>query len=75
MEIEDNGVGIPKEELEKIRTYLQSEDDSEADCQGSGLALRNISLRLRMYGGRQAGLTIDSRPMYGTAVHIVLPIV
>lgn len=75
MEIEDNGVGIPKEELEKIRAYLQSADDSEADCQSSGLALRNISLRLRMYGGRQAGLTIDSRPMHGTAVHIVLPVV
>lgn len=75
IEVTDNGVGIPADELEALRRTLnRPAGDADRAGTGSGLALRNIFLRLQMYGGGETSLTIDSTPMQGTRVTIRLDI-
>jgi two-component system sensor histidine kinase YesM len=61
--IEDNGNGIPKEKADQ----LLSED------RHSGIGLRNVYERLKMYYGDKASMTIASEENRGTKVSIIIP--
>lgn len=71
LQVADNGVGMSAGELEELRQSLRQPDDAD---KRSGLALKNIYTRLRLYAGEGADMTIDSRPMRGTTVRIRLPL-
>lgn len=64
----DNGIGIPQEELQRIRTVLQQPEQP-----GSSVALYNIHRRIRLRYGEQYGVSIDSVAGQGTRVTLILP--
>lgn len=69
LQVEDNGVGISPEKLEQILSgQLKSE-------RGSGVALKNVHDRIRLYFGNEYGLDIKSRLEEGTIVSVWLPVI
>lgn len=69
IEIIDNGIGITNERLEDI----QSPNKDKGKF--SGIGLRNIEERIKLYFGEKYGLTIDSKLHEGTHVSLFLPII
>ena len=72
--VQDNGVGMDAETLQKIRTSLNS-DQLASTPQGKkgGLALINVDHRLKLYFGPDYGLSISSAEGIGTEIRILMP--
>lgn len=69
-EVFDNGSGMTKETLEHVIEHLDiPQNESE-----HGVGLYNINNRVRLFYGAQYGLTIKSRPNYGTLVTLTIPL-
>lgn len=68
IEVSDNGLGIPQEQLEHLLT-----DNTRSRSKGSGIGLRNVHQRIQLYFGEKYGLEIQSEPDEGTVVRIHLP--
>ncbi|EOL42646.1 sensor histidine kinase [Enterococcus phoeniculicola] len=68
IDVEDNGVGISPEHLEKIRWQIQQNDLDITEHIG----LPNVSNRIKMFYGEQYGLSIRSQVAKGTNVQIVI---
>lgn len=74
--IEDDGVGIPEPELQKLRQLLR-EGRSPERRQGkksSGIAMYNVNSRIRLYFGDRYGVDLTSTVGVGTWVHLKLPL-
>lgn len=69
--IEDNGLGMLKEQVER----LFSDTSHVPSRRGSGIGVRNVNERIKLYFGEMYGLTIDSEPDEGTRIYIRLPAV
>lgn len=69
LKVEDTGVGMDMETLERLR------DEICKPCQEtkSGFGLANVNERIRMYFGNDYGMTIDSEIGKGTIVKIKVP--
>ena len=63
--VRDNGVGMSDE---LIRSILEREPDDR-----TGIGIRNVNDRLKIYFGKQYGLRITSEPDVGTCVEIRMP--
>lgn len=63
--VQDTGVGMPAEVLEKIRESIGKRES------GLGIGLGNIYRRITAYY-EQGGVTVDSKPGEGTTVNIFL---
>ena len=63
--VQDTGVGMPAEILEKIRESIGKRES------GLGIGLGNIYRRITAYY-EQGGVTVDSKPGEGTTVNIFL---
>ena len=76
IEIEDNGTGVDKEYLEKIRENIVEGKQLENTISpnSSFIGLRNIYKRLQLIYGEEAELLIDSKIEEGTVVTIKIPI-
>lgn len=80
--ISDNGKGIEKEALEMLRKNIVSEEELKNNLPqnktsvrlSSFIGLRNIYRRLRLIYGKEAMLSVDSRPGEGTVVELRLPV-
>ncbi|SHH78703.1 sensor histidine kinase [Clostridium grantii] len=66
--VEDNGVGMDKETLEK----LQSTDLKENKM---GVGVKNVNQRLKLLYGDEYGIEIKSELEEGTIVQLLLPII
>ena len=81
-EVEDNGVGISKEELSHIRESFSEQNYIEYDEQnakarqnkGRGIGLKNVHQRIQLYYGVQYGLEIESVEGKGTEVIVKIPL-
>lgn len=69
--VEDNGIGIPEDTLEKLRSHISGETESPE----FGIALRNVHTRIQLLFGEQYGLSIQSTPDMGTTIQIQLPVI
>lgn len=69
LEVEDNGVGIAAEELERLRTSI---DNSNAELSDQHIGLQNVYLRLKLFFGGNIDFLIDSTP-HRTLIHIGIP--
>lgn len=69
--VADNGLGMTEEQVEQILTG-QSHTSSR---RGSGIGVKNVNERIRLYFGEEYGLSIDSEPDEGTRIRICLPAV
>ena len=76
IKIEDNGTGVDKEYLEKIRENIVEGKQLEntISSNSSFIGLRNIYKRLQLIYGEEAELLIDSKIEEGTVVSIKIPI-
>lgn len=68
IDVIDNGAGMPEEQVK----YLLTDRNYERK-RGSGIGLRNVDQRIKLYFGQNYGLHIESEPDVGTKVTIHLP--
>lgn len=71
LEVRDNGLGMTEEQVESLFT----DTAHVASKRGSGIGVRNVNERIKLYFGAEYGLSIESEPDEGTAVKIHLPAV
>lgn len=75
--IHDDGIGIDEEELIKINQRLEitSGPLTEEKRKRGGIALPNVSRRIKLLFGDEYGIHIYSIPNLGTEVRISVPII
>ena len=72
MTVRDNGLGMTEETVEKL---LSGDQPHAPSRRGSGIGVRNVHERIRIYFGEDYGLSIVSEPDEGTKVTIRMPAV
>jgi two-component system, sensor histidine kinase YesM len=72
LEVEDDGVGCTPYRLGKIQEGIDSESD-EIILKESGFGLANVSKRIKLYYGKQYGLSINSQYQEGTQITVAIP--
>ena len=73
--ISDNGLGMPPDVVERLLTAPPQPGPQSTGKRGSGIGLRNVQERIRLYFGSDYGVTIQSEPDEGTMVTLRLPAV
>ncbi len=71
LEVEDNGIGFTEEKLAQIEEELA--DDSGEIRMESGFGIGNVNKRIKLYYGKQYGLSVKSKYYTGTCVTLVIP--
>ena len=66
LQVRDNGVGMNAEQLKQLQEGAYGD-------RHSGLGLKNVDQRIRLYCGEPYGLRFQSEPGEGTAVTVLLP--
>lgn len=69
--VSDNGLGMTEDQVKS----LFSDEVHVTSTKGSGIGVKNVNERIKLYFGESYGLTIDSEPDEGTAITILLPAV
>ena len=70
LSVADNGLGMTED---KVSLVLSGKSNSE-NGKGSGIGVKNVNERIKLYFGEEYGLRIDSEPDEGTTVIIHLPV-
>lgn len=70
-EVRDNGLGMTPEQAAGLLT----DQPHTSSVRGSGIGVKNVNQRIRLYFGEEYGLKIESEPDEGTVVTIWLPAV
>ncbi|WP_145148930.1 sensor histidine kinase [Paenibacillus xylanexedens] len=83
LSVEDNGIGIPQEMLERFE-YMAADPPEDMLAQGAeslssiterrGLGLRSVADRIRIQYGAGYGIFICSAPGYGTVIQCIIPL-
>ena len=75
--VSDNGLGMPPEVVEGLLSQEPRPETSrrENGRKGSGIGLRNVQERIRLYFGPDYGVSIQSEPDEGTVVTLRMPAV
>lgn len=71
LKVSDNGLGMTEEQVAR----LFSDTPHTGSSRGSGIGVKNVNERIRLYFGSEYGLSIESEPDEGTVVMIHLPAV
>jgi two-component system sensor histidine kinase YesM len=71
LEVEDNGIGIPATQLAQIQAQLLDDGSELVGEQGFGMA--NVNKRVKLYYGRDYGLSLRSQVNVGTCATILIP--
>ena len=71
LKVSDNGLGMTEEQVSR----LFSDTPHTGSSRGSGIGVKNVNERIRLYFGSEYGLSIESEPDEGTVVTIHLPAV
>jgi len=70
--IEDNGVGIPSEEIPKLfRKFYQIEEYFTGQVEGAGLGLAFVKRIIEAHNGK---VWVESEPDKGSRFYFTLPI-
>ena len=67
--VEDDGVGMEKEQLEALRSNMNRRNEN-----GTHIGMQNVHQRIRLRYGESYGLELDSASGVGTRVKIRIPI-
>jgi two-component system sensor histidine kinase YesM len=73
LEVQDDGVGFTPYKLAQIQADM-NDDSNEITLKESGFGLENVNKRIRLYYGKQYGLSIDSQYQAGTRVTVAIPL-
>lgn len=68
--VQDDGLGIPPERLEEIRSWLKDNGPLSKD---KHIGLQNVDRRLRYLYGEEYGLQVSSEAGAGTTVSLTIP--
>lgn len=71
LQVEDNGIGFTPERLAHLQAELN--DESGEIKLESGFGIGNVHKRIRLYYGKQYGVSIQSENQVGTCVSILIP--
>ena len=71
LEVEDDGIGFTADKLVQLQAELA--DDSGDIEMESGFGIGNVNKRIRLYYGKQYGLSVRSEYYIGTCVTLVIP--
>jgi two-component system, sensor histidine kinase YesM len=71
LEVEDDGIGFTLEKLNQLQSEL-GDDSGEINLE-SGFGIGNVNNRIRLYYGRQYGLTLKSEYTIGTRATLIIP--
>lgn len=78
MKLIDNGVGITKERLDKVRRRIRGEEveeERQMEMQrSSGIGLHNVAARIRLYFGIEEPVKISSIYGVGTIIIVQIPV-
>lgn len=69
MSVSDNGLGMTREQVGR----LFCDADHTPSKRGSGIGVKNVNERIKLYFGGDYGLIIESEPDEGTTVTAHLP--
>ncbi len=69
--LSDNGLGMEEEALQALRRRME-EDDFSTPMGGASIGVLNVCRRIKLLYGKDCGLTIKSKPGYGTEIEIRL---
>ena len=69
LSVTDNGLGMTED---KVAMVLAGKSNS-GNGRGSGIGVKNVNERIKLYFGEDYGLKIDSEPDVGTTIIIHLP--
>jgi two-component system sensor histidine kinase YesM len=72
LEVEDDGVGFTPSKLAQLQASL-SDDAGDISIHESGFGLENVNKRIKLYYGRQYGISIQSQYQSGTRVTLTIP--
>lgn len=64
-EVQDDGAGIEREQLEKLIRELKTQQE--------GFGLKNVDIRIKLHYGQEYGVNITSQPGEGTLVRVEIP--
>lgn len=67
--VRDNGLGMTEEQVESLFT----DKIISSSKRGSGIGVKNVNERIKLYFGESYGLSITSEPDEGTVITIHLP--
>ena len=70
LSVADNGLGMTEDKVLMILTGKSSSGNGR----GSGIGVKNVNERIKLYFGEDYGITIDSEPDEGTKLTIHLPV-
>ena len=73
--VADNGLGMTQDVVESLLTTGPESNRRDSTKKGSGIGLKNVQERIRLYFGPQYGVSIQSEPDEGTTVTLHLPAV
>jgi two-component system sensor histidine kinase YesM len=71
LQVRDDGIGMPPEKVAEISLGIEDEFDGIRTERGFGLV--NVDKRIKLYYGKQYGLSLTSTSGRGTCVEIVIP--
>jgi two-component system sensor histidine kinase YesM len=71
LEVEDDGIGFTAEKLANVQAELQ--DDSGDIRLDAGFGIDNVNKRIKLYYGKQYGLSIRSEYLKGTCFTLLIP--
>ena len=69
LSVADNGLGMKPEVVERLLI------ENTPVSKGSGVGLKNVNERIKLYFGDRYGVLIESEPDAGTCITLVLPII
>jgi two-component system sensor histidine kinase YesM len=72
LEVEDDGIGFTHYKLAKIQEKIDSDSD-ELNLEERGYGLENVNKRIKLYYGKEYGLSIKSEYQGGAQVTLVIP--
>ncbi|MCP8617560.1 sensor histidine kinase [Salirhabdus salicampi] len=73
VEIEDNGVGMSEELIDKFQNIQNDDDHDDHVGHSTGLGLRNVIRRLQLFYQEENVVEIDSQLYRGTTIRLRLP--
>lgn len=71
--VSDNGIGMSEGKLEKLRESIYNPSIEYAESKNSGIGLKNVYRRMRLYYGERGEFIINSVEGQGTKVILRIP--
>jgi two-component system sensor histidine kinase YesM len=73
LEVEDDGVGFTSYKLGQVQAKM-NDDNGEVTIRNIGFGLENVNKRIKLYYGKNYGLSIKSEYQQGTLVKLTIPL-